>query len=107
MTPGGYHLGFTSDIEFIAKTLHAQTPDQKIFLTGTSLGGNVMTKLLGELGEGARDLGIVGGAVACVPMNALQCQPTLDLNAFNRKVKCLKSLKNRIPVCTINNHCLE
>jgi hypothetical protein len=45
-----------------------------------------MTKLLGELGEGASDVGIYGGAVACVPMNALQCQPTLDNNAFNRKV---------------------
>ena len=35
-------------------------------LTGTSLGGNVMTKLLGELGEGARDIGIVGGAVSTI-----------------------------------------
>jgi predicted alpha/beta-fold hydrolase len=55
-----------------------------------------MTKLLGELGDDARDLGICGGAVACVPMNALQCQPQLDTNSFNRKVysgNFLKSLK--------------
>ena len=37
-----------------------------------------MAKLLGELGEGAAELGIVGGAVACVPMNSLECQVDLD-----------------------------
>ena len=37
-TPGAYHLGFTKDIRFIAETLHEQSPDQKIFLSGTSLG---------------------------------------------------------------------
>jgi predicted alpha/beta-fold hydrolase len=36
-----------------------------MYVTGTSLGGNVMTKLLGELGEDAVNYGILGGAVAC------------------------------------------
>lgn len=33
-----------------------------------------MAKLLGELGDAAPALGICGGAVACVPMNSLECQ---------------------------------
>jgi len=75
-----YYVRFNMLYIIIHKHTHTHTH------TGTSLGGNVMTKLLGELGEGASDVGIYGGAVACVPMNALQCQPTLDNNAFNRKV---------------------
>ena len=38
LTPGAYHLGFTDDIRYIAKTLHEQMPARKIFLSGTSLG---------------------------------------------------------------------
>ena len=56
-----------------------------------------MTKLLGELGEEARELGIIGGAVACVPMNALQCQPKLDCDVFNRKVYSNNFLKSLVP----------
>ena len=36
LTPGGYHLGFTKDIRYIAEKLHEQTPDKKIFLTGNA-----------------------------------------------------------------------
>jgi hypothetical protein len=57
LTPGAYHLGFTEDIRFIIECLHSRRPHLKIFLSGTSLGGNVMTKLLGELGADARALG--------------------------------------------------
>jgi len=57
LTPGAYHLGFTKDIRFIIECLHSRRPHLKIFLSGTSLGGNVMTKLLGELGSDARTLG--------------------------------------------------
>jgi hypothetical protein len=57
LTPGAYHLGFTADIRFIIECLHSRRPTLKIFLSGTSLGGNVMTKLLGELGADARALG--------------------------------------------------
>ena len=57
LTPGAYHLGFTEDIRFIIECLHSRRPTLKIFLSGTSLGGNVMTKLLGELGADARALG--------------------------------------------------
>lgn len=38
LTPGAYHLGFTDDIRYIAKTLHERSPETKIFLSGTSLG---------------------------------------------------------------------
>lgn len=31
-------------------------------------------KFLGELGERAKELGIMGGAVTCVPFDAVSCQ---------------------------------
>ena len=52
-------------MKFLAKTLHKRDPARRMYVTGTSLGGNVMTKLLGELGEDAVNYGILGGAVAC------------------------------------------
>ncbi len=51
LRPGAYHLGFTDDVKFLALTLHKRDPSRRMYVTGTSLGGNVMTKLLGELGE--------------------------------------------------------
>ena len=83
LRPGAYHLGFTDDVKFLAQTMHKRDPTRRLFVTGTSLGGNVMTKLLGELGEDAVKYGILGGAVACVPTSD---NSAIDGNDFNRKV---------------------
>ncbi|CAM9310490.1 unnamed protein product, partial [Phaeothamnion confervicola] len=93
---GCYHLGFTDDLKFIVETLRARYPKTPFVLSGFSLGGNVIAKLLGELGERAEDLGIVGGAVACVPYDAVACQQRID-SGFNRAVYSKNFLKSLIP----------
>jgi uncharacterized protein len=64
-----YHSGLTSDTRFIVETIHTRQLGP-IFLVGFSLGGNVVLKLAGELGE-SRLL-----AAACgvsVPLDLAEC----------------------------------
>lgn len=91
-----YHLGFTDDLEFVCRTLRERHPKSLLFLSGFSLGGNVISKFLGELGERARDLGIMGGAVTCVPFDAVSCQPRVD-TGFGKVVYAKNFLKTLIP----------
>ena len=46
-----YHSGETTDLEFIVRRLVDEDPGRPIGLVGVSLGGNVMLKWLGELGQ--------------------------------------------------------
>lgn len=78
-TPGGYHVGFTQDLTQLIDLLHAEHPQKRIYLTGTSLGGNVILKYLGEQGSQARDKKVYGAAVACVPFDPKTCQSKLDV----------------------------
>ena len=50
-----YHSGLTSDLLWVVRELTRQGRGP-LFLVGFSLGGNVVLKLAGELGEEARDL---------------------------------------------------
>jgi uncharacterized protein len=77
-TPGGYHLGFTSDLDLITTILHQRYPSKFLYLSGFSLGGNVALKFLGELGPAAKKRGIVGAAVTCVPFDPVASQGKLD-----------------------------
>lgn len=45
-----YHMGETSDCDFVARRLAERFPDKPIFMAGFSLGGNVLAKWLGESG---------------------------------------------------------
>ena len=47
-------------------------------LAGMSLGANHVVKLLGELGAGARALGIQGAAVASVPFDMKSTMVRMD-----------------------------
>jgi predicted alpha/beta-fold hydrolase len=58
--PRFYHSGETGDFDFVARTLAAREPGVALAAVGTSLGGNVLVKWLGE-NSGAR---IVHAAVA-------------------------------------------
>src|SRR5205823_14116798 len=46
-----YHSGETGDLDLIVRHLAARAPSERLFLAGVSLGGNVLLKWLGELGE--------------------------------------------------------
>ncbi|CAM9505020.1 unnamed protein product [Ectocarpus fasciculatus] len=96
LTLRAYHLGFTEDLELVCKTLRARHPNSPLFLSGFSLGGNVITKFLGELGDRARDMGIMGGAVTCVPFDAVSCQQRVD-TGFGKIVYAKNFLNSLIP----------
>ncbi len=70
-----YHGGTSQDILQVVQTLKRQTPQSPILLIGFSLGGNIILKLLGELGEQASSL-IEMAIAICTPIDLKQ---TMDL----------------------------
>ena len=69
-----YHSGQTSDLLFVIRQLSRSAP---IFLAGFSLGGNVVLKLAGELGEAAS--GLIAGVMAIsTPIDLAACVRQLD-----------------------------
>jgi predicted alpha/beta-fold hydrolase len=66
-----YHAGLTSDLLTVVRELKS-SGGGPIFLVGFSLGGNVVVKLAGELGESGPDL--LGGVVAVsAPLDLAAC----------------------------------
>ena len=63
-----YHSGETTDTNFVVRRLVADTPGIQIVVCGVSLGGNVLVKWLGELGETARAL-VHRAAAVSVPFD--------------------------------------
>jgi predicted alpha/beta-fold hydrolase len=62
-----YHAGLTSDLLAFVRQLGAP-----VFLVGFSLGGNVVLKLAGELGDGARGI-IEGVSGVSTPLDLAAC----------------------------------
>jgi uncharacterized protein len=68
-----YHSGLTSDTRFIVEAIQARQFGP-IFLVGFSLGGNVVLKLAGELGES----GLLAAACGVsVPLDLAECARTI------------------------------
>ena len=74
----GYHLGFTRDLDQLVRTINKRFPTKRIYLTGLSMGGNMLLKYLGELGDDAKSINIYGASAACVPFDPKACQVQLD-----------------------------
>lgn len=99
--PGAYHLGFTDDLKYFLelnrKELLRERRKQEIYLTGFSLGSNVVLKALGELGPSAQSLyNIQGAAVGCAPFEQETNAKALARPGINRIIytnKLLDSLK--------------
>ncbi len=88
-----YHSGQTSDLLSVLRRLPNSAP---IFLAGFSLGGNVVLKLAGELGDSARDL-IAGVAAVSTPIDLAACARRLQHPSnFIYARRFLKRLKERI-----------
>ncbi len=66
-----YHAGLTGDLLAVLRALRAEGR-APAFLAGFSLGGNVVLKLAGELGEGAPEL-IRGVAAISTPLDLEAC----------------------------------
>ncbi len=67
-----YHSGRSRDVLTAIDQLRRETPDSSIDLIGFSLGGNIVLKMVGELGD--RALGRLRHVIAlCPPVNLLAC----------------------------------
>ena len=88
-----YHSGQNSDLLAVIRQLQGRAP---IFLAGFSLGGNVVLKLAGELGESAREL-IAGVVGVSTPIDLAACVRQLDRPAnFIYSNRFLSRLKQRV-----------
>ncbi len=72
-----YHSGETTDLAFVVDELIHRNPAARIYLAGTSLGGNVTAKWLGESAESIPQ-NIQGAAVVCPPFDLLRSGPHID-----------------------------
>ncbi len=77
--PRRYHAGETNDVRFFLDDLRARS-DRPIVVAGYSLGGNVLLKYLGEVGN---DSPVCGAAAVCVPLDLQACSTALN-NGFSR-----------------------
>ena len=96
-TLGAYHLGFTDDLKHFLNLLSTRMPSSRVYLSGFSLGANVVLKCLGELQEDALYQYNVHGAVAlCAPLDQTKNAYELMKEGINRRVytgNLLKALK--------------
>ncbi|KAL9186166.1 hypothetical protein ACHAXT_005404 [Thalassiosira profunda] len=112
-TLGGYHLGFTDDLRHFLKLMSELWgkdgfEKRPIYLSGFSLGANVVVKCLGELGDAALNLyNIHGAAVTGAPFDAERNVEFVDRPGFNRAIysgNFLKTLKKRAQF-QLDKHC--
>ncbi len=90
-----YHAGQTSDLEFVARLLRRECA-VPTFLIGFSLGGNVVLKLAGELGEQAAGL-IHGVCAVSTPLDLGACVERLALpENFLYENRFVARLKQRV-----------
>jgi len=92
-----YHSGQTSDLEFVLRDVRRQST-APVHLTGFSLGGNVVLKLAGELGE--RAAGLIDSVCAVsTPIDLAACAKRLRApqNRFYA-ARFLARLRNRVRV---------
>ena len=111
--PRLYHSGETTDLDFIVRRLHAESPLSPLFLCGVSLGGNVLLKWLGE--QSAATTAVTGAAAVSVPFDLARGSRYLE-RGFSRlyaahflktlKAKALakaKQFPGRIDECRISD----
>ncbi|MEO7042365.1 MAG: hydrolase [Gemmatimonadaceae bacterium] len=63
-----YHSGETDDLDFVLKRITRERPNSLLGVAGVSLGGNIMLKYLGEIGQAARTF-VVAAAAVSVPFD--------------------------------------
>jgi uncharacterized protein len=88
-----YHSGQTSDLLAVIRQIKGPAP---VLLAGFSLGGNVVLKLAGELGDLAKDL-IAGVVAVSTPIDLAACARRLGSPAnFVYASRFLRRLKEKI-----------
>jgi len=88
-----YHSGQTSDLLSVAGRIKGRAP---LFLAGFSLGGNVVLKLAGELGDSAHEL-IAGVTAVSTPIDLAACVDRLGHRSnFIYEKRFVSRLKQRV-----------
>jgi predicted alpha/beta-fold hydrolase len=77
-----YHSGETSDLDAVASRLLESDPTAPLVVAGVSLGGNVLLKWLGELGQSAPGR-VLGAAAVSVPYDLARASRHID-RGFSR-----------------------
>jgi predicted alpha/beta-fold hydrolase len=97
-----YHSGQTSDLLSVLRELHDADPGTPLYAAGFSLGGNVVLKLAGELGERGAEL-VTGVAAVSTPIDLAACARNLNkranriyANRFLVRLKQKVRLKERL-----------
>jgi len=90
-----YHAGLTSDLRAVLEEFKREERGP-VYLSGFSLGGNVVLKLAGELGEGARGL-FRGVCAVSTPLDLGACASRLSQPA-NRlyERRFVRRMRNRL-----------
>ena len=90
-----YHSGETGDLDSVARRLLEENPDALLVFAGVSLGGNVLLKWLGELGDAVPER-IVAAAAVSVPFDLERASRHID-RGFSRiyQQHFLKSLRRK------------
>lgn len=73
-----YHMGETSDLDFVIKTVLEKDQYQHIGLVGFSLGGNVVLKYMGERGAG------IAPAIKAAVAFSVPCEMASANEVFNK-----------------------
>ena len=73
-----YHMGETSDLDWVVGTLARSEPETPLILTGVSMGGNVLLKWLGERG-GAVPPAVRGAATISAPYDLAAAADHLEV----------------------------
>lgn len=90
-----YHSGETSDLARVVDRMRAEKPGRPIGLVGFSLGGNVVTKYLGERGDEVPEE-VRAGAVISAPFDLDACARAIDaegLSAWIYRERFLRTLR--------------
>ena len=77
LTPTLYNSGMSADYRAVLDELAGRDGFQKIFFAGYSMGGNLVTKMAGELGEN-RPSALSGVATVCPALNLAACADALE-----------------------------
>ena len=77
LTPTLYNSGMSNDYRAVLEELSGRDGFANIFFAGYSMGGNLVTKLAGELGENAPSA-LRGVAAVCPALNLSSCADALE-----------------------------
>ena len=72
-----YHSGDTADLDFVVRVLGEREPDLRLGAVGISIGGNVLCKWLGELGDAAPKA-LRAAVTISVPFDLVACARRMD-----------------------------